>query len=147
MKKIMRTQLTKQLSMLQAAPRGGWIKLIREALCMSTRQLAKRLHVSQSRVSQIEKNEASQALSLKALNEVAEALNCKLCYTLVPKKDLEFLMQDQAKKKAQTYLKTVGHSMVLESQGISLESQKLILEETVENILKKPHLLWNEDED
>lgn len=86
MKKIMRAQLTKQLSILQTAPQGGWVRLIREALCMSTRQLAKRLQVSQSRISQIEKNEASQTLSLKALNEVAEALGCQLCYSLVPKK-------------------------------------------------------------
>jgi predicted DNA-binding mobile mystery protein A len=145
MKKIMRAQLTKQLSILQAAPQGGWVKLIREALCMSTRQLAKRLQVSQSRISQIERNEASQTLSLKALNEVAEALGCQLCYSLVPKKDLELIIYDQAEKKAKMYLKTVGYTMALESQGTSLESQKLILEETIARLLEKPHLLWDDD--
>jgi predicted DNA-binding mobile mystery protein A len=145
MKKIMRAQLTKQLSVLQAAPQGGWVKLIRQALCMSTRQLAKRLHVSQSRISQIERNEASQVLSLKALNDVAEALGCQLCYSLVPRKDLESMMHEQAEKKAKAYLKTVGYSMALESQGTSTESQKLILEEAIARILEKPHLLWDEN--
>ncbi len=146
MKKIMRAQLTKQLSILQTAPQSGWVKLIRQALCMSTRQLAKRLHVSQSRISQIERNEASQVLSLKALSEAAAALGCQLCYSLVPKKDLESMMQDQAEKKAKSYLQTVGYTMTLESQGTSPESQKLILEETIARILEKPHLLWDENE-
>ena len=141
----MRAQLTKQLSVLQPAPPSGWVKLIRQALCMSTRQLAKRLNVSQSRISQIEKNEASQALSIKALNQVAQALGCQLCYSLVPNKDLESMMNDQAQKKAKSYLKTVGYSMELESQGTSAESQKLIVREAVAHILDKPHVLWDED--
>lgn len=145
MKKIMRAQLSKQLSILQTAPQGGWVKLIRQALCMSTRQLAKRLHVSQSRISQIERNEASQVLSIKALHDVAEALGCKLCYSLVPKKDLESMLHDQAEKMAKAYLKTVGYTMALESQGTSAESQKLIVEETIARLLEKPHLLWDED--
>ncbi len=142
----MRAQLSKQLCTLQAAPPSGWVKLIRQALCMSTRQLAKRLQVSQSRISQIEKNEARQVLSIKALKDVAEALNCHLCYTLVPKKDLESMVHDQAEKKAKAYLKSVEYSMALESQGTTTESKKLIIEETIKRILEKPHLLWNEDE-
>ena len=43
MKKLMHAQLTKQLMLAQAMPRAGWIQLIRQALCMSTRQLAQRL--------------------------------------------------------------------------------------------------------
>ena len=145
MKKMMRAQLTKQLSILQAAPQGGWIKLIRQALGMSARQLAERLQVSTSRISQIEKSEASQVLSLKVLHEVAEALGCQLCYSLVPKKDLESIMHDQAEKKAKAHLKTVGYTMALESQETSIESQKLMLEETIARLLEKPHLLWDED--
>ncbi len=142
----MRVQLSKQLLMCQAPPKSGWVKLIRQALGMSTRQLAKRLHISQSRVSQIEKNEARQVLSLKALNEIAEAMGCKLCYTLMPKEDLELMVHKQAEKKAISYLKKVGYNMALEAQSTSPESQKLILEEAVAQILAKPHLLWDEDD-
>ncbi len=146
MKKILRSQLNKQLAVASTVPPTGWIKLIRQALGMSTRQLAKRLRASQSRVVQIEKNEANQTLSLKALQEVAEALNCKLFYTFVPKKDLETLVHEQAEKKASTYLKNVEHSMGLEAQATSATAQQLIFIELVDDILRKPHLLWNEDE-
>ncbi len=113
---------------------------------MSTRQLAKRMGVSQSRISQIEKNEAAQSLSIKALHDAAEALGCKLCYTFAPKNDLESMIHNQAEKKAKAYLQSVGYSMALESQATSPESQKPILEDAIDDILKKPHLLWDDDE-
>jgi DNA-binding XRE family transcriptional regulator len=64
-----RRQLDKRLSTLQGAgnlarPPRGWIRAIREALGMTTAQLAKRLGVSQPRAIAIQKAEISGSITL-----------------------------------------------------------------------------------
>ena len=50
-------------------PPRGWIKAIREALGMTTAQLAARIGVTQTRVSRIEKDEVGDAITLKTLRQ------------------------------------------------------------------------------
>jgi predicted DNA-binding mobile mystery protein A len=61
-------------------PPRGWIKAIREALGMTTAQLAERLGVSQPRVAQLEKSEAEDSITLRTLRRAAESLGCTLVY-------------------------------------------------------------------
>ena len=86
-----RRQLDKRLCLLNdtqslARPPRGWIKAVREALGMTTAQLAKRLGVSQPRAVGIEKAEARGAITLDSLERAAQALDCRLVYALVPNK-------------------------------------------------------------
>jgi predicted DNA-binding mobile mystery protein A len=67
-----------------ASPNRGWIKAIREALGMTTVQLAKRLGVKQPSVTALEQSEAKGTIELATLRRVAEALDCVLVYALVP---------------------------------------------------------------
>src|SRR6266403_836753 len=69
-------------------PLRGWIKAIREALGMSTLQLAKRLKIKQPSVVALEQSEAKGTIELATLRRVAEALDCTLVYALVPNKPL-----------------------------------------------------------
>ena len=101
-----------------ARPPRGWIKAIREALGMTSQQLALRMGVSQPRISEIEKQEMASSLTLDTLQRVANALDCQLVYALVPRESLNTLVQKRAEKVARTRVKAASHSMALEGQGV-----------------------------
>jgi predicted DNA-binding mobile mystery protein A len=147
-KKLMRLQLDKEFENIRnikySRPNSGWIKVLREALAMSTRQLAKRLHCSQSRIVQMEQNEIHETLSLHALRQAAHALECELVYFLIPKKSLDDIMRDHACTIAKKRLKFTAHSMGLEAQTVDTQTQQLQLELEIEALLQKPSKLWNE---
>ena len=56
----------------------------REALGMSSEQLAKRLGVKQPSVVALERSEVKGTMELATLRRVAEALNCTLAYAFGP---------------------------------------------------------------
>lgn len=147
-KRLMRAQMNHEFDGLRKikipAPKKGWIKAIREALSMSTRQLAARLKCSQPRIIQMEQNEINETLSLKALRDVAHALECDFVYYLIPKKSLEEMIHEQALKIAKKRLDFVAHSMKLEAQQVGSTAQQLQLELEAEHLLQKPSKLWNE---
>lgn len=107
----------KDLQILVRPPRG-WIKAIREALGMTSQQLARRMGVSQPRISEIEKQEVAGALTLDTLQRAANALDCQLVYALLPRESLNTLVQARAEKVARARLKAASHSMALEGQGV-----------------------------
>jgi len=85
-----RRQLDKRLSVLTdidalTRPPRGWVKAIREALGMTTAQLAKRMGVSQPRAVTLEQAEARGAITLDSLERAEQALDCRLVYALVPR--------------------------------------------------------------
>jgi predicted DNA-binding mobile mystery protein A len=109
-----------------APPVRGWIKAIREALGMTSAQLAKRLKVTQPAIAMFERSEAQGKIQLATLRRVAEALDCTLVYALVPNKPLETMVQEQARKVARRRLQSVEHTMLLENQqtkSADLEAQ------------------------
>jgi predicted DNA-binding mobile mystery protein A len=67
-------------------PKKGYINAIRKALYMSSAQLARRMGISQSGVSLLEKRERVSSVTLDTLDRAADALGCELHYELVPKK-------------------------------------------------------------
>ena len=100
------------------APPGGWIKAIREALGMTTRQLAARMGAARSRVTAIEKAEVNGSTTLKTLRDAADALNCTFVYAIVPTSTLDDILRDQAAKKADVELARHHHTMRLENQAM-----------------------------
>lgn len=140
--KLIRLQLDKQFDEIRhilkfERPLLGWVKTLRNALGMTAAQLAKRMNVSQARVSNIESAEIEGTLTLNKLNGAAEALNCKLVYFLVPEKNLEEIVKEQAMKSVAESNKNVAHSMGLENQSvvrerefIEAEAETLIFEES-----------------
>lgn len=100
-------------------PSRGWTRAIREALGLTTRQLAKRMGVSPSRVPAIEKAEITGATTLKTLREAAEAMDCTLVYAFVPVKSLDEILHDQAARKAEGELSRLNHTMRLENQAMT----------------------------
>src|SRR5450631_3038229 len=90
-----------------AAPVRGWIKAIREALGMSTAQLAKRLGIKQPSLVALEQSEAKGTIELATLRRVAEALDCTLVYALVPHQPLDAIVRDRARMFARRRLEPI----------------------------------------
>jgi predicted DNA-binding mobile mystery protein A len=101
----------------QAPPRG-WVRTMRDALGMSAVQLANRLGVSRAAVYQLEGRESSRSVSLKQLDKAADAMECDVFYTLVPRSTVEQTIRAQAKKNAETKLYNANLSMGLEAEGV-----------------------------
>ncbi|MEO6216663.1 MAG: mobile mystery protein A [Sphingomonas sp.] len=120
---LARKNLEKRLAPLRAehtaVPSRGWTRAIREALGMTTRQLAKRMGAAPSRVSAIEKAETTGAITLKTLRETAEAMDCMLVYAFVPTKPLDDILRDRAERKAAGELSRLNHTMRLENQALT----------------------------
>lgn len=101
-------------------PHRGWIRAIREALGMSTTELAARMGVSQSRIPAIERGEMSGSIKLDTLERAARALDCRLVYALVPRSTLDESVRQQARRKAAAHIAGVAHHMRLEDQTVSV---------------------------
>jgi|694.fasta_scaffold146188_3 predicted DNA-binding mobile mystery protein A len=127
-----------------AAPRGGWIRAVREGLGMSATQLAAKLGVIRQSVEAYERSEAAGKITLESLNKVAEALECRLVYALVPVKPLEQMQRDRAKKLADALLTPVAHTMKLEDQAMSEQEAKRQRKSLVKQLLlENPKKLWD----
>lgn len=146
-----RRQLDKRLNLLRNSealrrPPRGWIRAIREALGMTTRQLAKRIGVSQPRAVAIEKAEMKGSMTLASLERAAHALDCRLVYALVPRRPLEELVRERAERIACERLQSTRHSMALEAQDVDTADEQQQLKRTVQRLLDKAgSKLWAED--
>ena len=124
-----------------AVPVRGWIKAVREALGMTTAQLAKRLKVKQPTVVAIEQSEAKGSIEMATLRRVAEALDCTLVYAFVPNKPLETMVRDRARLFARRRRGPVEHSMLLEDQAVTGKDAEKRLDEIVRET--NPRLFWD----
>jgi predicted DNA-binding mobile mystery protein A len=145
-------QLDKRLNDLRpltkaARPSRGWIRAVREALGMTTAQLAKRMDVRQPRIVELEKAEASGNITMHSLERAAEALGCRVVYALVPHKPLTTTLEDRALQVAERQLSSVEQTMRLEAQGVDdQEQRKRTLKRLADDLLRRPARLWDEDQ-
>ena len=148
-----RKQLDKRLAVLRdsdalARPPRGWIKAIREALGMTTAQIASRMGVSQPRAVEIEKAEQQGAITLDTLERAARALDCRLVYALVPRQALEDMVMERARGIALKRLAVTGHHMALEAQAISDADAREQFEQLLRLIIDKGGSeLWKSDDE
>jgi predicted DNA-binding mobile mystery protein A len=132
------------LSETQRPPKG-WLRAIRDALGMTTAQLARRLGVSQPRIVELEKSEVSGSVTLHTLQRGAEALNCRLVYALVPEKPLAETVRDRADLLAEHQLAAVEHTMRLENQSVKNKAAHDDLHQKfVDELMRRPARLWDE---
>jgi predicted DNA-binding mobile mystery protein A len=146
-----RRQLDKRLNPIinsenLARPPRGWVKAIREALGMTTAQLARRIGVSQPRAVVIEKAEVNGSITLNSLERAAHALDCRLIYALVPRSPLEELVSARARRLALKRLDSTRHSMSLEAQDVDDADEQEQLKRMIVRILDKAGSeLWEEE--
>ena len=143
-------QLDKSLSPLLPlqeieTPAGGWINLIRKTLQISLRQLGEKLSMTPQSVRDTEIREKEGSITLKALHQVAEALDMKLVYGFIPKDgSLEKLIERKARDLATTIVNRTSTTMKLEDQGNSKERLKQAIAELTEELRRElPKSLWD----
>jgi len=126
-------------------PKEGWIRSLRKALGMSSPQLAKRLNISRSQVSQIERMEVEDRITLKQLRRVADSLGCDLVYALVPRKSVDDMVREQARLKAQQLVSKTDVQMRLERQQLSREKLEDQIRFEIERLTREmPRDLWED---
>lgn len=127
-----------------AAPRGGWLKAVRSALGVSTRQLATRLGVTHSAIVQAEGAEASGSISLGRLRHMADALDCDLRYVLIPRTPLAEQVDTQAERKARERVASLTHTMAIEAQAPDDTFQSQQIAATKDELLRgRRSRLWD----
>jgi predicted DNA-binding mobile mystery protein A len=124
------------------APRSGWIRAIRDALGMSTSELARRVGLTKGRISQIERAEQERSLTLDTLERVAAGLDCRVEYVLVPRQTLDDMVWDQARAKATAEIAAVDHTMALEDQRPDADSIRQRIDEEARRHVDKRGL-WS----
>lgn len=128
-----------------ARPAKGWVRAIRDALGMTTKQLGKRIGVSQPRITALEQAEVSGGVTLDSLERAAEALGCRVVYAFVPLVPLADTLEARAKEIADRQLAAVEQTMRLEAQGISnARVREGMRRQLMENLLRHPARLWDE---
>ncbi len=140
---LRRRQLDQQLIPLRSAlptaiPAGGWIHAIREALGMSLQTFASRLGLaSASTAHQLERAEVAETITVKRLRAAADALGCDVAIVLVPRVPLADMSEARARKKATDRIQRLGHSMVMEGQGVPYGFQDEMIQKATKDILEK----------
>jgi len=148
--KLQIEQLDKKLKAFKslekvARPSIGWVKTIRTSFGMSLEQLGNKLGMTRQSAQNLEKREMNGAVTIKALEEAAKAMDMKLVYGFVPiEGSVESLIEKKAKKLATEIVMRTSGNMKLEDQENSPERiNRAIAERTKEIKDEMPKMLWD----
>ena len=124
----------------------GWLKTVRKALGMSGSQLANRLGVTKGRVSQAESAELTGSATLKSMQSMAHAMDCRFVYAVIPEKEIESVIRERAILKAKEQIKAASTQMALEAQALSDEQLTFEVDRLASEIIEKMTSdLWNDE--
>ena len=85
-----------------AVPPEGWISTVRNALGITGAQLGRLTGRTRATISAAEKSERDGRITLQSLDALADAMDCKLVYALLPREgSVSDLLEKQARKKAE----------------------------------------------
>jgi len=155
-KKIVQEQnsnLIDQLAHLASIPqpRGGWIKTVRTALAMSGATLSKRLGGHRTTAAYLERSEQEGNVTLKKLQQVARAMDCRFVYALVPDPSvnndttIEAIIDAQAERKARSIIKQADIQMALEQQQLSAAQTEREVQRLKQQLLAEmPRDFWED---
>lgn len=92
-----RAKLDKELRYFKMAAKKAsnypnWLRRVRQVLGVKATEMARELEVSPSVIFRLEKSEDRKSISLKALEKMAGAMDCRLVYAVVPRRG-ETLME------------------------------------------------------
>ena len=134
-------------------PKIGWIKTLRKALSMSGASLARRLGLHRSIAHYLEQAEHNGSITIKKLQEVAQAMDCELIYAMVPKSTvnksnplIDNIIHKQARIKASAIVKSASTQMMLESQQLSKSDLKKEVDRLTDQLINDlPKDFWELD--
>ena len=126
-------------------PHRGWIRAVRDALGMSTADLARRMRAAQPLIPQLEQSEVAGSIRLETLERVAAALDSTLVYALVPNDTVEALVQRRAHWLADRDVGATDQSMRLEAQTPPRELRDELVHDLADHLVDSRRL-WAERE-
>ena len=121
-------------------PREGWIRTVRMALGMSGAQLSRRLGNTRTIASYLERSELDGKITLKKMQETAQALGCHFIYAIVPQTSISEIIEKQAELKAKEIVLRTSTHMMLEDQALNkkqLEEEIVRLKEQIINEMNR----------
>ncbi len=149
-RKLMIEQLDQKLKPFQKmtsvpVPERGWINTIRTTLNMTMAQLGAKLNITRQGVKKIEESEANGTITIKAMKEVAIAMDMKFVYSLIPKDGtIDELIHKKAKQLAKKIVLRTNQNMKLEDQGIGDEKISKIIKDLADEIKREVRKsLWD----
>jgi predicted DNA-binding mobile mystery protein A len=99
-------------------------------------ELAKKLGITKSTLIGFELREADDSITLATLKRVAEAMDCKLLYAILPKTGtLDDIVEKKAHDKATALVRAVDTTMSLEDQSVGRTEERI--KEVAKRILEK----------
>jgi len=119
-------------------PPEGWLRVARKALKMSGAQLARRLGVTRSQVSKSEKNELAGGITVKTIQQMAEAMNCRLVYAIIPETTIKNIIETHALEKATKLVNLASKHMALENQTLTSENIKFEIARITKELIDTP---------
>ena len=138
-------QAVNQFGDFSVFPQEGWLRTVRTALGMTGTQLATRLGVTKARISKAEQDEPAGSVTLRTMQTMAAAMDCKFVYAVVPNQNVEEVIKQRAVGKARIQVKAASTHMALEAQALSKEQLEFEVERIATQIMDKmPADLWND---
>ena len=128
-------------------PKQGWIKAVRTALSLSGVALSKRLSAHRSTASYLENSEIKGNITLKKMQQTAEAMGCRFVYAIVPPKgeSIDDLINQQSEKVARSIVEKTSVHMMLEDQQLTPELKQKEIERLKSELLTHiPRDFWDD---
>ncbi|MBL4580363.1 MAG: mobile mystery protein A [Gammaproteobacteria bacterium] len=126
-------------------PSEGWIRTVRKSFGMSGAQLARRKGVTRGLISNTEKAELGGGVTIKAMEQMAEALGCRFVYAIVPEKSVKDVVRLRAHEKAKAVTDYTDKQMALEAQSLDKKQRNFEIERLTEEFVRDmPSHLWDE---
>jgi predicted DNA-binding mobile mystery protein A len=143
-------QLDKKIELLHkidklVIPSEGWVYSIRKSLKMSLQQLGRKVGITAQSIKEIEQREKAKTISLKTLQDVANALDMKFVYGFIPKeKSIGDIIEKKANEIAEQIVSRTSKTMQLEAQENSKSRIQKAIKQRAEEIKREmPKYLWD----
>jgi predicted DNA-binding mobile mystery protein A len=105
-RRMARLRLDEEMKPFRAAGKkekltGGLLRAVREALGVRLQEISEKTGVRRSTVSDIERREMEQTITMRSLARMADAMGCKVVYGVVPLKGktLEDVVEERLWRK------------------------------------------------
>lgn len=115
---------------------GDWIRIVRNYLRMTQRELAQRAQMTQANLAAIEAGKVDPQLG--TLRRIYEGLSCTLSVEPRPQEPLEKILRGRARTVALSRLKQTVGTMSLENQAPDRDMFQQLLEQSTDTILRSP---------
>jgi len=126
-------------------PELGWSRAVRTSLGMSLAQLGRKLSITKQSVRNLELREQQGSITIKALTQLAHAMDMDLVYGFIPKDgSLQKLINRKANDLAAKIVARTAATMSLENQSNSVLRLQQATKERAEQIKQDlPSSLWD----